>query len=134
MLHPGLPHPRRLKGCSGVQLTDKLMSGLAPVAEKLDRRFGWARLPYPLGLATLIGLRARLRERNLFDTGVPPATPEELAEAPLHRGARRPDGRFNDLAQPNMGAVDVTFGRNAPALADAPERSPSAREVSDALM
>ena len=33
-------------------------------AEKLDRRYGWDKLPWPLGLVTLIGLRNRLRREE----------------------------------------------------------------------
>ena len=32
-----------------------------------------------------------------------------------------------------MGGIEATFGRNAPSLPGDPERSPSAREVSEAL-
>ncbi len=102
---------------------------LVKLAEWLDRRFGWGRLPYLLGLATLVGLRTRLRERNLYDTGVPvldDLDPGDTTE-------RRPDGYFNDLQQPGMGGIDAPFGRNAPSLPGDPERSPTAREVSDAL-
>ena len=35
----------------------------------LDRRIGWDKLPQPLGLLTLVGLRHRLRDENLYDTG-----------------------------------------------------------------
>jgi len=49
---------------------DRLLSKLlASTAGALDRRFGWDRLPRPLGVLTLVGLRTRLRERNLYDTG-----------------------------------------------------------------
>src|SRR6478735_7752758 len=102
---------------------------LVKLAEWFDRRFGWGRLPYPLGLATLVGLRTRLRERNLYDTGVPvldDLDPGDTTE-------RRPDGYFNDLAQPGMGGIDAPFGRNAPSLPGDPERSPTAREVSEGL-
>ena len=34
----------------------------------IDRRLGWDRLPTPLGLAVLIGVRDMLRQRNLYDT------------------------------------------------------------------
>lgn len=37
-------------------------------AEALDRRFGWDKLPLPLGVLILIGLRMRLRQDNLHDT------------------------------------------------------------------
>jgi len=101
---------------------------LKTLAEWLDRRFGWGRLPYLLGLFTLVFLRARLRERNLYDTGVP-----TVDGPPGDLTARRPDGYFNDVQQPGMGGVAATFGRNAPSLPGDPERSPSAREVSEAL-
>jgi hypothetical protein len=105
-----------------------LLKLLMGIAERLDRRFGWGRLPYPLGLATLVGLRSRLRERNLYDTGVP-----VVHDAPGDLDARRPDGYFNDIGTPGMGGIEATFGRNAPALPQDPERSPSAREISQAL-
>src|SRR3954469_10772223 len=100
---------------------------LKTLAEWLDRRFGWGRLWYPLGLLTLVGLRSRLRERNLYDTGVP-----TVRDAPGDLAARRPDGYFNDIRTPGMGGIQATFGRNAPSLPGDPERSPTAREVSEA--
>src|SRR5947209_10280305 len=42
------------------------------LAEKVDRRFGWDRLPVPLGLAVLGGLRNKLRRENLYDTSALP--------------------------------------------------------------
>lgn len=109
-----------------------LAKALMPIAERLQRRFGWQRLPYYLGLATLVGLRERLRERNLYDTGVPGV------DGPAPRaalGARDSSGRFNDLAQPGMGSAGANFGRNAPTLPDAdPLAAPHPRDVSDALM
>ena len=42
--------------------------------EALDRRFRWHKLPLPLALLTLLGLRMRLRERDPYDTSsAPPA-------------------------------------------------------------
>ena len=77
-----------------------LAKALMPLAEKLDRKFGWQRLPYYVGLATLIGLRERLRQNNLYSTGVPGV---ERPQPPGAREARRTDGSFNDLSQPGMG-------------------------------
>src|SRR5262249_59223600 len=74
------------------------------LAELADRKIGWHRLPVPLGLAVLIGIRDVLRKNNLYDTSglpaanvppVPPATPEV-------RTTRSLDGTYNDLAQPRM--------------------------------
>ena len=97
-----------------------LAKALMPLAERLDRRFGWQRLPYYVGLATLIGLRERLRQHNLYSTGVPGV---DRPQPPGAREARRTDGSFNDLSQPGMGSAGAPFGRNGPALPD-PDRSP----------
>jgi Animal haem peroxidase len=82
----------------------------------LDRRFGWDRLPLPLGLLTLSGLRSRLRQRNLCDTGVPEASPELIEKAAdrTYQSRRSVDGTLNDLASPRMGSVGARFGRNVP--------------------
>jgi hypothetical protein len=37
------------------------LSPLSSLAERIDRRVGWYRLPVYPGIATLIGLRERLR-------------------------------------------------------------------------
>ena len=82
----------------------------------LDRRFGWDRLPGPLGVLTLVGVRNRLRERNLYDTGLPEADAELTAKAadPAYRSRRMVDGTLNDLASPLMGSIGTRFGRNVP--------------------
>ena len=82
------------------------------LAQLLDDKVGWDKLPTWLGIATLVELRKKLREQNLFDTGVAPAKPE-LAD-PRWLRARSPDGTYNDLDQPAMGARGVRFGRNVP--------------------
>jgi hypothetical protein len=86
------------------------------LTDRLDRRFGWDRLPRPLGLLTLIGVRNRLRERNLTDTGLPAASPEliEKAADPTNRSQRSLDGTLNDLDSPLMGSIGTRFGRNVP--------------------
>ena len=82
------------------------------LAQLVDDKIGWDKLPQWLGIVTLVGLRTRLREENLFDTGVGPAQ-AELAD-PRWLRARSPDGTYNDLDQPAMGAYGVRFGRNIP--------------------
>jgi hypothetical protein len=114
------------------RLLRRVLSGAAGA---IDRGVGWDRLPVPLGLVTLIGLRERLRERNLYDPiarGV--STPGDAA--PL---ARTIDGSGNDPADPKMGMVGQVFGRNVPIEESWPEPderllSPSPREVSRTLM
>src|SRR5262249_48392739 len=39
------------------------------LTEGVDRRIGWDKLPWPLGLLVVLGLRFRLRAENLFDSG-----------------------------------------------------------------
>jgi hypothetical protein len=68
-----------------------------------------------LQIKDLAGLREELREHNLFDPeGMRPTTDlgEPTEEA---KRARTPDGTFNDLSDPWMGAAGTGFGRNAPA-------------------
>ncbi len=91
-----------------------LTSLLRGTADSLDRRVGWDKLPLPAGLLTLVGLRQRLREENLYDTGrgaldVPPIDDHN---GYLH--ARTLDGTFNDLNDPLMGSLGSRFGRNVP--------------------
>ncbi len=86
------------------------------VAEAVDHRFGWDRLPRPLAMLTLVGIRDRLRAENLYDTGRgaadrPPATDGGPAR---HLTARTLDGTYNDLADPLMGSIGSRFGRNVP--------------------
>ena len=87
---------------------------VADWAESIDKSIGWAKLPTPLALPVLIGLRDRLRAKNLYDTGrgpldKPPFTDPNQAD---YRGARTLDGTYNDLNDPLMGAIGSRFGRN----------------------
>ena len=84
------------------------------LAESVDRRIGWDRLPLPVALVTLIGLRDRLREENLYDTGRGPLDRPDVSEHPSYLTARTLDGTFNDLNDPLMGALGSRFGRNVP--------------------
>lgn len=103
-------------------------SGLAKLvasfAQGLDRRFGWDRLPRPLGLLTLYGIRMRLRARNLHDTGIA-HLPNESIEPPQNLVSRTLDGSWNDLTQPAMGSIGSRFGRNVPVERTYPEEESS---------
>jgi Animal haem peroxidase len=110
----------------------------ADVTEALDRRFGWHRLPVPLGLLTLVGLRRRLRESNLHDTSTAPAD-RPPPEGNRHLTARTADGTFNDLQNPTMGSAETRFGRNVPVELTYPENEwallrPNPRTVSRELL
>ena len=99
---------------------------LAGAAQGLDGRFGWHRLPRPLGILTLIGLRTQLRERNLYDTGLPGGSaPEGRATS-----VRTLDGTYNDLDEPLMGSIGSRFGRNVPLESTWPEPEPDILEPS----
>jgi Animal haem peroxidase len=83
---------------------------LIGLASKLDHKYGWSRLPLPLGLFALEFIRQRLRAENLCDTGLvkePPPVPADVK-------ARTIDGSYNDLQCPAMGSVGTRFGRNVP--------------------
>lgn len=104
---------------------------LSSTAGMLDRRVGWDRLPRPLGVVTLVGLRTRLREKNLHDTGA------GSASAPSNGGPhdrRLPDGSWNDLEAPAMGMVGARFGRNVPVEHTYPEPLPQLLEPNPRLV
>lgn len=90
----------------------------------LDRTVGWDRLPRPLGLLTLYGIRLRLRKRNLVDTGN--TDPLEAPVMPPGNLTRRTlDGSYNDLDNPAMGSIGSRFGRNVPLDLTFPEEETS---------
>ncbi len=67
-----------------------------------------------LQLKELTKLRVDLRENNLFEN--PDIRPNEDLGKPTdeEKRARTPDGKFNDLDEPWMGAAGTGFGRNSP--------------------
>ena len=83
-------------------------------AEKLDRKYGWDKLPLPVAMLVLIGLRNVLREKNLYDTGRGPLDKPNVDDHPRYLTARTLDGTYNDLEDPLMGSLGSRFGRNVP--------------------
>ena len=104
---------------------------LTATATALDRRFGWDRLPLPLGVFTLAGLRTRLREENLYDTG---AGGVKAAPNTGPHDSRTVDGSYNDLEQPAMGMIGARFGRNIPLGNTYPETLPGLLDPSPRLV
>ena len=98
---------------------------LTSTAGALDRRFGWDKLPRPLGVLTLVGLRTRLREKNLYDTGVGGV---KAAPSDGPHSTRTFDGSYTDLGQPTMGMIGARFGRNVPVEGTYPESAPELLE------
>ncbi len=97
-------------------MTRMLTRLLTWVADQVDRFVGWSRLPTVLAVPVLIGLRAQLRARNLYDTRDPNACAPagNDPDAAEHRAARTIDGSYNNLADPLVGATGCRFGRNVP--------------------
>jgi hypothetical protein len=87
-----------------------------PLANLVDRRVGWHRLPWPLGLAMVVALRHQLRRDNLYDpsTVVPSLPRSPVTIGATHLTARSADGALNDLSRPAMGSAGTRFGRNVP--------------------
>jgi hypothetical protein len=97
------------------RLARSLFSSLIEsAASAVDRRVGWDKLPRPLAILTLVGLRGRLRHENLYDTGRGQRGAAPLAEHKNYLGERTRDGMFNDLNDPQMGMIGSRFGRNVP--------------------
>lgn len=101
----------------------------------------WYRFPTFLALPILFRIRNRLRRNNLHDTeradssGYSPLPPPTDRQ----RRARTPEGRYNDLQTPGMGAAGARFGRIVPLSKSVPETgpallTPSPRSVSLELM
>jgi hypothetical protein len=118
--------------------SSRLRSALIRATDAVDHTKGWDKLPVPIGLVTLIGLRDELREKNLFDAydGDPPDAP---APDPTHLTARTVDGSYNDLSAPSMGMAKTRFGRNVPLDRGRPEEppdlfTPNPRTVSNELL
>jgi hypothetical protein len=118
-----------------------VLDWLARLAERVDRRLGWSRLPIAVAVPVLIGLRRRLRELNLHDTGRGSADHPDAGETDVgdYRTRRTLYGEFNDLGDPLMGSVGSRFGRNVPVADTDPEPddellSPSPRLVSARLL
>src|SRR5205823_642763 len=93
-------------------------------AEAIDRRIGWDKLPLPLAMLVLIGLRNVLRRKNLHDTGRGPLDRPDVDDHPRYMTARTLDGTFNNLDDPLMGSLGSRFGRNVPLEYTVRERDP----------
>ena len=106
------------------------MGLLSKTAGFLDRRFGWDRLPRPLGVLTLVGLRHTLRKKNLYDTGASDA----VAPTAGTRGRARSTGATTTSGQPAMGMIGQRFGRNVPVAITEPERLPDMLEPNPRLV
>jgi hypothetical protein len=111
------------------------------MAEIADRSIGWSRLPTPLAVLVLIGLRSQLRKKNLYSAGRGPldAPPCQDPNVANRLDARMGNGTYNDLDDPLMGSLNSRFGRNVPPERTYPEQpaqllDPSPRLISRRLL
>ena len=111
------------------------------VFSRVNEKRQWHELPFPISLLNLLSLRLDLRDANLHDTTdkfVGADAPEQ--EPPeRYRHARHPEGKWNDLRDPEMGSTGSAFTRNINPRRIKPEKpprlhDPSARKVSLELM
>ena len=116
-------------------LASRLFTSLAT---RVDHRYGWHRLPTPIGLVLLVAIRKRLRAENLHATESSMQASEEPPAFNRARTARSADGSYNDLDNPAMGRAGARFGRNVPVERSAPDRErllqPNPRTVSRDLL
>jgi hypothetical protein len=112
---------------------------LSKLVRALNRRRQWYELPLPLQLLNLALLRKDLRELNLHD--VPGEPPRDYPSQPPPEAVRgrMADGSWNDLSDPNMGAIGTRFARNIDpkkVVAEKPPRlyDPNPREVAQRLL
>src|SRR5215208_3191214 len=113
---------------------------LSKTFERINRNRQWYQLPTTsLKALNLLALRLDLRDKNLFDTRDP--IQEEATEEPPKEAltARRPDGRWNDLKDKDMGSTGRAFSRNIDPKRIKPEKAPrlydpNPRTVSRELM
>ncbi|MFE7393941.1 peroxidase family protein [Streptomyces sp. NPDC057582] len=131
--------PRRSGSGYRSSLPWRIVTG---VAQYVDRNIGWNNLAVIPGLLTLLGLRVRLRQKNLHDTTRLPSVglPDPAPPSASHKVNRTADGSHNDLDEPRMGMAGTRFGRNipldriVPATPESVLSRPNPREVSRALL
>jgi hypothetical protein len=90
---------------------------IARIVEAVDHNIGWHRLPVPLGLLTLVGIRITLREQNLYDTEIIAPSTRPRVMPPFdgrHLKRRMPDGTCNDLRDPAWGRQEPASGAMCP--------------------
>jgi hypothetical protein len=107
---------------------------------KVNQKRQWYEMPtVGLKALNLLSLRLDLRDLNLFDTSTPIRKHGLEDPPPEVLNARRPDGKWNDLDDPEMGSTGTAFTRNVNPKHIKPEKpprlyDPSPRTVSLELM
>jgi hypothetical protein len=110
------------------------------VFSRINKKRQWYEQPgVGLKLLNLLSLRLDLRDMNLFDTSVEIQEKGTEEPPPEVLKARHPEGKWNDLNDPEMGSVNSALTRNIDPKRIKPEKpprlhDPSARKVSLELM
>lgn len=113
--------------CPFFKLVEGISKLLGVLLAATNRVIPWHRwgdwLPI-LGVINLVHIREQMRKRNLHDTETIASRESYTSELDYYqqRGScpvmplvhRMPDGRWNDLSQPQMGQAGSRFGRNTP--------------------
>src|SRR3954447_16038663 len=113
---------------------------MSKVFSRINRKRQWYEMPtVSLKALNLLSQRLDLRDKNLFDSPNRQKKPRTEEPPPEALKARRPDGRWNDLEDPDMGSVGREFTHNIDPKRIKPEKpprlhTPSARKVSLELM
>ncbi len=112
---------------------------LHAVFSRVNQKRQWWLVPHPFQALNLLSLRLDLRDWNLHDTTEKIRTEPNGQPPEEARHARRPDGKWNDLNDPEMGSVNTSFTRNIDPKRIRPEKpprlfDPNPREVSLELM
>jgi len=115
---------------------DRSVSWLAAIDSMVDRKIGWYRLPLPLGIQVLDGVRSFMRAKNLYETSTLPTIPQPPPKPPgvSYLTTRTADGAFNDLQYPLMGSAGTRFGRLFPLEYAYPEPEPAILEPSPRMV
>jgi hypothetical protein len=111
---------------------------IARILKRLQGR-PWHQRPRLFAMSDLVEIRNELRQKTLHDTEEPPLPKKDPASVdPAVKDHRTPDGTYNDLGCPMMGAAGRRFGRNVPLDHVFPDTAnlmtPSPRVVSRELM
>jgi hypothetical protein len=112
---------------------------LHAVFSKVNTKRQWYEMPtVGLKALNLLSLRLDLRDLNLFDTGTPIRRHGLDEPPPEVLTARRPDGKWNDLEDPEMGSTEWRVTGLADVRAAIGElrdvRRPASRWPADAVL
>src|SRR5919202_4103052 len=117
----------RSRTARGGQVSDRSLANRAmhTVFSRINQKRQWWQLPTTtLKVLNLLSQRLDLRDMNLYDTSVKIKTEATEEPPPEALTARRADGKWNDLKDPDMGSAGRAFSRNIDPKRIKPEKPP----------